>query len=230
MPSDHSKLSPDIILVVDDTPAYLRMTNQLLAEQGYVVRPALTGKRALEYCQIELPDLILLDIRLPDIDGFEVCRQLKADTRTADIPIIFFSVAQGERDKARAFAEGGVDFVSKPFLAEELLARIKTHLELRKLQRNLEDQVDERTRELHEITKRYQVFVADNPAAIWHYEIQPPMPIDLPAEEQIDWILNRSVLVEANEANASYLRIETVDDLIGTSLRTYPKIAMSCKT
>ena len=157
-----------VVLVVDDTPAYLRLVQQILTEEGYTVRLAPNGERALDFCQIESPDLILLDIRLPGIDGFEVCRRLKAAEQTLDIPVIFFSIVEDEKDKAEAFAVGGVDFINKPFLAEEKLARIDTHLTLRRFQIGLEQLVDAQTEELlrtntqlrAEIEERRQVEVA----------------------------------------------------------------------
>jgi len=120
----------------------------VLSAQGYVVRPALNGELALQFVQIKSPDLILLDIRMPEMDGYEVCRRLKANPRTADIPVLFLSAVQDTAEKVEAFEVGGVDFVAKPFLAEELFARIRTHLELRGLQKQLEDRVERRTREL----------------------------------------------------------------------------------
>jgi sigma-B regulation protein RsbU (phosphoserine phosphatase) len=126
------------ILVVDDTPANLRLLSQMLNEQGYHVRPVLDGRLALAAAQAKLPDLILLDIRMPDLDGYQVCEQLKDDSRTQDIPIIFISALDAVKDKVKAFTVGGVDYITKPFHIEEVLARVETHLALRKLQEQLE--------------------------------------------------------------------------------------------
>ena len=136
------------ILVIDDTPANLRILVQILTEKGYTVHPAADGETALLFVQSMLPDLILLDVIMPDMSGYEVCRQLKADERTHDIPIIFLSSADQELDKMKAFSSGGVDYIVRPLQTEELLARIKTHLSLRNLQKNLEELVQERTAEL----------------------------------------------------------------------------------
>jgi sigma-B regulation protein RsbU (phosphoserine phosphatase) len=127
------------ILIVDDTPANLRLLSQMLAEQGYQVRPVPDGPLALAATRAEPPDLILLDIRMPEMNGYEVCEHLKADAQTCDIPIIFISALDATQDKVRAFTVGGVDYVTKPFQFEEVLARVETHLALRKLQKKLQD-------------------------------------------------------------------------------------------
>jgi sigma-B regulation protein RsbU (phosphoserine phosphatase) len=127
------------ILIVDDTPANLRLLSQMLAEQGYQVRPVPDGPLALAAARAEVPDLILLDIRMPEMNGYEVCEHLKADAQTCDIPIIFISALDATQDKVKAFTVGGVDYVTKPFQFEEVLARVETHLALRRLQKQLQD-------------------------------------------------------------------------------------------
>ena len=134
--SEHEK--DRCILVVDDNPDNLRLFTELLREHRYKVRLAPNGNRALATIRKEAPDLILLDIMMPGMDGFEVCRRLKADERTAAIPIIFISALYETNDKVNAFALGGVDYITKPFKAEEVLSRIDTHLTLSDLQRQLE--------------------------------------------------------------------------------------------
>ncbi len=126
------------ILVVDDTPANLRLLSGILANQEYMVRPVPDGSLALSAAEAEPPDLILLDIMMPDMSGYEVCEQLKADERTRDIPVIFLSAKTEVLDKVKAFEIGGVDYITKPFQAEEVLARVETHLNLRNLQKRLE--------------------------------------------------------------------------------------------
>jgi len=126
------------ILVVDDTPANLRLLSKMLNEQGYRVRPVPDGRLALAAAQAKPPDLILLDIRMPDLNGYQVCERLKAESRTKDIPIIFISALDAVQDKVKAFTVGGVDYITKPFHIEEVLARVETHLALRKLQEQLE--------------------------------------------------------------------------------------------
>jgi sigma-B regulation protein RsbU (phosphoserine phosphatase) len=126
-------------MVVDDTPANLRLLSNLLTERGYHVRPVPSGALALSAVQAEPPDLILLDIRMPAMSGYEVCQQLKADLKTSDIPIIFISALDALDDKVKAFATGGVDYVTKPFQSDEVLARVATHLALRRLQKELQE-------------------------------------------------------------------------------------------
>jgi sigma-B regulation protein RsbU (phosphoserine phosphatase) len=126
------------ILVVDDMPSNLRLLSQTLAEKGYGVRTVTSGPRALESARTSPPDLILLDVRMPDMDGYEVCEELKKDERTEHIPIIFISALDQVEDKVLAFQYGGVDYITKPFQVEEVLARTQTHLALRRLQEHLE--------------------------------------------------------------------------------------------
>ncbi|NUN65016.1 EAL domain-containing protein [Pseudanabaena biceps] len=128
------------ILVVDDLPDNLRLIKDTLSEQGYKVRSATTGAMALRAAELPATELILLDIKLPDMDGYEVCRQLKSSDRTADIPIIFLSALNETYNKVQGLAIGGVDYISKPFQVEELLARVETHLTIRRLQKNLQEQ------------------------------------------------------------------------------------------
>jgi len=133
------------ILIVDDTPDNLRVLIEMLSEQGYTVRAASNGPRALSTAQKTPPDLILLDIKMPEMDGYEVCERLKADKQTRDIPVIFISALQEVADKVKGFSLGAVDYITKPFQTEEVLARVHTHLTLRNLQIHLEDVVEERT-------------------------------------------------------------------------------------
>ena len=130
------------ILVVDDTPANLQVLVGLLKERGHRVRPVLEGRLALRAAKAEVPDLILLDINMPDMNGFEVCEQLKADPKLADTPVIFISGNTETVDKVRAFSVGGVDYVTKPFQMAEVEARVATHLELRRKRRELQESLE----------------------------------------------------------------------------------------
>ena len=132
------------ILIIDDTPENLTILLQILTQQGYQVRPALSGEIALKAVQEEIPDLILLDIMMPEMNGFEVCSKLKSDIRTQNIPIIFISALGDTEDKVRGFQAGGVDYISKPFHAAEVLARVKTHLALRNMYLQLLGEIEER--------------------------------------------------------------------------------------
>jgi DNA-binding NtrC family response regulator len=125
------------ILLVDDNPTNLQVLYQTLEGQGYRLLAARSGKDALAIAERAAPDLILLDVMMPDIDGFETCARLKADARTRDCAVIFLSALTEGRDKARGLDLGAVDFVNKPFQAEEVLARVRTHLTIRELQQQL---------------------------------------------------------------------------------------------
>ena len=127
------------ILVVDDISANLQVLTGMLKARGYKVRPAPSGKLALMAARKDPPDLILLDINMPEMDGYEVCKHLKADEALRGIPVIFISALNENLDKVNAFAIGGVDYLTKPFQMEELHARVETHLKLRSLQVALEN-------------------------------------------------------------------------------------------
>jgi two-component system, sensor histidine kinase and response regulator len=129
---------PGGILAVDDTPANLALLTTLLKGKGYRVRAAPSGALALRAAAADPPELVLLDITMPEMDGFEVCRRLKESAALRSIPIIFLSAMSETFDKVKAFSVGGVDYVTKPFQIEELEARIATHLTLRRLQREVE--------------------------------------------------------------------------------------------
>jgi putative two-component system response regulator len=126
------------ILIVDDTPANLQVLGNMLKGEGYKVRPLPSGKLALAAAENDPPDLILLDIMMPEMDGYEVCRRLKANPLLKTIPVIFLSALQDTQDKIKAFNAGGSDFVSKPFHFEEIQARVTTHLALHRIQEEIE--------------------------------------------------------------------------------------------
>jgi diguanylate cyclase (GGDEF)-like protein len=140
MNNEPNHLNPCDILVVDDYPDNLRVLTAILAEQGYRVRKAINGKLALATIEAQVPDLILLDIQLPDINGYELCRQIKANPRTYAIPILMISINDQAEDIVRAFAEGAVDYIKKPFQPEEVVIRVKTQLTIRNLYHQLEHQ------------------------------------------------------------------------------------------
>jgi diguanylate cyclase (GGDEF)-like protein len=155
---NHYNLDPtktEDILIVDDTPDNLHLLSRMLTRQGYNVRKALSGPMALTAVQTVAPDLILLDIMMPEMDGYEVCQNLKADAKTAEIPIIFLSALDDVLDKVKGFQVGGVDYITKPFQFEEVLIRVQNQLalraaelEIRVLNAELEARVKERTQEL----------------------------------------------------------------------------------
>ena len=131
------------ILLVDDTPANLKLLSSMLSERGYTVRAAVSGRLALQAVRNEPPDLILLDIKMPEMNGYEVCRHLKEDGKLKDIPVVFLSTLTETTDKVKAFVAGGVDYITKPFQLEEVEARVETHLELRRQKRRLQEALDE---------------------------------------------------------------------------------------
>lgn len=152
------------ILVVDDTPANLQLLSGILKAQGYKVRPVTSGAQALSAAAASPPDLVLLDITMPEMDGFEVCRRMREIPGLADVPVLFISALSETLDKVRAFSAGGVDYVTKPFEAEEVEARVATHLKLRSLRlelerhnERLEDEVRARTRDLEAANERLRL-------------------------------------------------------------------------
>jgi two-component system cell cycle response regulator len=162
------KNPPASILVVDDTPANIGLLNEILSKMGYEVRVALSGKMALASVWEAPPDLVLLDVVMPEMDGFAICHALKAHDSSRDIPILFIS-AQGQTEtKLRAFDAGGVDYITKPFQAEEVLARVKTHLDLRRLNRSLldlNDRLNRQTELLSHIERIQSSFILDKNAS-----------------------------------------------------------------
>jgi len=128
------------ILIVDDTPENLAVLTQMLTKQGYLVRPAINGQIALKAVYKALPDLILLDVTMPGMDGYEFCRLLKSNENSRDIPVIFISALGEIMDKVKAFQVGGIDYITKPFQVEEVVARVQTHLNLRNMQKRLQEQ------------------------------------------------------------------------------------------
>lgn len=126
--------SPEIyapsILIVDDTPSSLRLLDRMLSEQGYTIRTASCGEQALSFARSDPPDLVLLDIDMPGMDGYDVCERLKADEILKEIPVIFISALAETANIVRGFDAGGVDYIVKPFNSREVQARVKTHLEI----------------------------------------------------------------------------------------------------
>jgi signal transduction histidine kinase len=151
MNSEPNKTSKENILVVDDTPDNVRLLTAMLSEQGYKVRKALNGPMAITACQMVLPDLILLDINMPEMNGYEVCQQLKADEKTREVPVIFISALDDVLDKVKAFDAGGADYITKPFQRGEVLSRIESQLKLRSLQLNIHKKNESLERALAEL-------------------------------------------------------------------------------
>ncbi len=132
------------ILIVDDQPDNLRILDQMLTEKGYLVRKAINGNLALQSAQSSPPDLILLDIMMPELDGYEVCKKLKKNSQTVEIPVIFISALDQTFNKIQAFEVGGVDYIEKPFQEEEVIARIKNQLTIQQQKRLLQSEIIKR--------------------------------------------------------------------------------------
>ncbi len=150
------------ILLVDDMPTNLRILVDYFSQVGFDIFVARDGESALEQLQHTLPDLILLDIKMPGIDGFETCRRLKADSRTHDIPVIFMTSLTDTVDKVQGFQAGAVDYVTKPIDHEEVLARVTTHLTIRRLRTQLEGQNEQLQQEITERKRAEQALQAAN--------------------------------------------------------------------
>ncbi|OUL22914.1 hybrid sensor histidine kinase/response regulator [Nostoc sp. RF31YmG] len=159
------------ILVIDDTPENLNLLSAMLTEQGYKVRSVTKGSTGLRGANAVPPDLILLDVNMPEMNGYEVCQQIKTSDRTRDIPVIFISALGDVLDKVKAFAVGGVDYITKPFQLEEVLARIENHLTIRQLQKQLQAQNQQLQQEIRNRAKAEEKFAkvfrsSPNPIAI----------------------------------------------------------------
>jgi two-component system sensor histidine kinase/response regulator len=152
------------IMIVDDTPANLKLLEDMLIQQGHEVRSFPLGRLALAAAAKNPPDLILLDVLMPEMNGYEVCERLKSSGALSDVPIIFLSALSETQDKVKAFHSGAADYISKPFQFEEVQARVETHLKLHQLQQALKQQnerleqaVAARTRELAEANARLTI-------------------------------------------------------------------------
>ena len=137
-----------LILIVDDTPTNLDVISEALSDAGYTVAIATSGERALKQLERRSPDLILLDVMMPGIDGFETCVRIKSNPKTCDIPVIFMTALSDADSKIKGFEVGAVDYITKPFQEREVLARVKTHLQLSFLTQNLEQQVSQKNAQL----------------------------------------------------------------------------------
>lgn len=158
MIENQSEISKGNILIIDDNPENLRLLSIMLIRRGYEVRQALNGMIALRAIEIQRPDIVLLDIMMPQIDGYEVCKQIKNNPETADIPVIFLSALDEVQNKIKGFASGGADYITKPFQFDEVLVRVQNQLSLQfarqkivKLNMELEQRVKERTQELEDV-------------------------------------------------------------------------------
>ena len=148
-----TKTDVDDILIVDDEVPNLQLLTQLLSEAGYQVRPATSPRLALKSALAKPPNLILLDVKMPEMDGFELCRRLKSNAATKDIPVIFLSSLRDTEDKVRGLQLGALDYVSKPFQPKEVIARVDTHLTIHRLRREVQNQRDQLEHELEVVSE-----------------------------------------------------------------------------
>lgn len=204
------------ILVIDDTPENLYLLSSMLTERGYTVRSVTKGSNGLRGAQAAPPDLILLDVRMPEMDGYEVCRQLQQNDRTREIPVIFISASGEVLDKVKAFTAGGVDYITKPFQVEEVLARIETHLMLRQLRAQLEIQNAQLQQEIRERIAAEEKFAKAFRAS--------PSPIAiLTLAEQKFIEVNQSFLKMSGYAEAEILN-RSVAELNLLTINTYEQM------
>lgn len=201
MMNDHRlPVTPKDILIVDDMPDNLRLLSTMLTSHGYQVRKAINGKIALQGAQMSPPNLILLDINMPEMNGYEVCHKLKQYENTKDIPVIFISALDDVLEKVKAFQVGGVDYITKPFQIEEVLARVESQLSLRSLQSKLQQQA----RELHDRNALLQQEIAER----------------LRAEEEIRFLLEttRAIAESVDFHSALEVILHQVGETIGWDL------------
>ncbi len=200
-----------LILIVDDTPTNLDVISEALVNAGYKVAIATSGERALQQVERRQPDLILLDVMMPGIDGFETCKRLKANAKTRDIPIMFMTAVADVDNKVKGLKLGAVDYITKPFQEEEVLTRVKTHLQLYFLTQNLEQQVKQKTDALQaaqlQIIQREKLSALGNLVAGIAHEIANPVGFlsgnIQPALDYIKDLLGLLDLVQKESSNFS---------------------------
>ncbi|MCG8683482.1 MAG: response regulator, partial [Desulfobacterales bacterium] len=154
------------ILIVDDTPENIKIIAEILKQDGYGISFANSGQKALDIIRLTPPDLVLLDIVMPGMDGFETCRKIKADPDTALLPVIFLSNITDSKKVVEGLKIGAVDYLNKPVQKDILLARVKTHLTIRSFQKDLEVKVDERTQDLSNALQQIDDIIMSMPSVV----------------------------------------------------------------
>jgi len=212
LPADRREAT---LLIVDDKPQNLRLISDFLAEQGFELMLTRSGAQALEKIQREMPDLVLLDVTMPEMDGFEVCRRLKLDARTASVPVIFMTALDDTAHKVQGFRLGAVDYITKPIQREELLARIQHHVKLYTLEKELRAKSDDLAQKNAEL-EAYAHTIAHSlktplAAAIRFLEILQKFKAEGLAAEQRDLLQkSSSALAMTGEAVDALLLLSTI--------------------
>ncbi|MBD2691523.1 two-component system response regulator [Anabaena catenula] len=187
------------ILIVDDTLNNLRLLDTILTKNGYSVRKALDGKMAITACKNRLPDLVLLDIMMPDMDGYTVCLLLKSDEKTSKIPVIFLSAIDDVLDKVKAFQVGGVDYITKPFQAEEVVIRVKNQLALRAAEQKILNLNIELEQKVQERTLQLQIANQDLKRELWERQQLENKLLYRALHDPLTNLSNRTLLMEQLE-------------------------------
>jgi two-component sensor histidine kinase/CheY-like chemotaxis protein len=211
-------LNAAVLLIVEDDPGMQEYLRVLLEAHNYTCIFSPDAESALKVVEKQSVDLILLDFYLSGKNGIEFCLELRKKPERKHIPVLFVSAADDVEIITQAFKVGGVDYILKPFHAEEVLARIKTHLLQKKVYEDLQDTLVSCMEEFGEQGEKYKSFLEHSLDGFWHYNIDPPMPLDIDLAEQKKWILEFSALFEVNEAHISALRYPERNSIIGKSL------------
>jgi CheY-like chemotaxis protein len=189
------------ILLVDDTPANIDVLRSMLSEEGYEISIAMTGEKALALVEKSRPDLILLDVMMPGIDGFKTCERLKANPKNKDIPVIFVTAKTETEDIVRGFQVGSVDYIAKPFKREEVISRVQTHLKIQQLiqeKESLNKQLMDQNDELIASQNQYRVILEKTADGVFHLD-------------------SEGKVILGNEKFHSFLGFD-VNDLVGRSI------------
>lgn len=174
------------ILIVDDLPSNLELMDATLSLEGFTILKALSGSQALEMAHVKALDLILMDVNMPNMSGYETCEHLKADPRSRDIPVMFISAIDDAEVKVRGFSVGGVDYIPKPFHREELLARVVAHVELRKRQVEIEQLKQKEVAFLEEVNK-----LKDEMLRMVSHDIKNPLSVIMGCVEVLEKEMNQ---------------------------------------
>ena len=217
--------NPGDILVVDDTAENLRLLTSMLGDKGYEIRPVPSGRLALQAAERSVPDLVLLDITMPEMDGYEVCRQLKSRESLRDVPVIFLTALTDTADKLKAFSVGGVDYISKPFQIDEVLARVRVHIALRRAQLELAANYD-RLRQLEK--------VRDNLVHMIIHDMRTPLAVIMGNLELLGMFLednfSEDVAKTLAAASAGVRRLTNMtNDLLDVSKMEEGKMSLKCE-